>query len=107
MFWAWLLKYSSFLITGAVSFVVSYVIYRLTNRFSYLIFYTSHHSGSRFLRRLSNQLWVRSELSRSFCGIRARHQPGKFTLDTSFFLATMSSQIYQGKSCKRLAVAGR
>ncbi len=42
MFWAWLLRYSSFLITGAVSFIVSYAIYRLTNRFSYLIFYTSH-----------------------------------------------------------------
>jgi hypothetical protein len=42
MFWAWLLKYSSFLITGVVSFIVSYIFYRLTSRFSDLIFYTSH-----------------------------------------------------------------
>src|SRR6266404_2310864 len=42
MFWAWLLKYSSFLVTGAVSFMVGYALYRLTNRFSNLISYTSH-----------------------------------------------------------------
>jgi hypothetical protein len=42
MFWAWLLKYSSFFITGVVSFIVSYIVYRLTNRFSDLIYYTSH-----------------------------------------------------------------
>jgi hypothetical protein len=42
MFWAWLLKYSSLLVTGAVSFAVSYALYRLTNTRSDLIYYTSH-----------------------------------------------------------------
>lgn len=42
MFWAWLLKYSSFLLTGVVSFIVGYVLYRLTNKRSDLISYTSH-----------------------------------------------------------------
>jgi hypothetical protein len=42
MFWAWLLKYSSLLVTGAISFAVSYVLYRLTNTRSDLIYYTSH-----------------------------------------------------------------
>ena len=42
MFWAWLLKYSSFLVTGVVSFIVGYVLYRLTARRSDLFYYTSH-----------------------------------------------------------------
>src|SRR5690242_7409683 len=42
MFWVWLLKYSSFLETGAVSFLVGYALYRLTNKRSDLISYTSH-----------------------------------------------------------------
>jgi hypothetical protein len=42
MFWAWLLKYASFLVTGAVSFVVGYVLYLLTTKRSDLIYYTSH-----------------------------------------------------------------
>ena len=42
MFWAWLLKYSSLLVTGAVSFAVSYALYRLTSERSDLIYYTSH-----------------------------------------------------------------
>ena len=42
MFWNWLLKYSPFLITGAVSFVVAYVIYLITNKSPDLIYYASH-----------------------------------------------------------------
>ena len=41
MFWAWLLKYSSFLITGAVSFFVGYLLYKITARRSELIYYTT------------------------------------------------------------------
>jgi hypothetical protein len=42
MFWLWLLKYSSLLVTGVISFGVSYCVWWLTNRRSYLIYYTSH-----------------------------------------------------------------
>lgn len=42
MFWAWLLKYSSFFITGAVSFLVSFIIYKITNKTASLTLYTSH-----------------------------------------------------------------
>jgi len=42
MFWAWLLKYSSFLLTGAVSLIVGLVIHRLTTRWADLIYYNSH-----------------------------------------------------------------
>lgn len=41
MFWAWLLKYSSLLVTGVVSFIVGYALYRVTTRRSDLIYYTS------------------------------------------------------------------
>lgn len=42
LFWAWLLKYSSFWITGVISLTVGYVLHRITNRYADLIFYTSH-----------------------------------------------------------------
>ena len=42
MFWAWLLKYSSFFLTGIVSLVVSYVLQRLQTREAELVYYTSH-----------------------------------------------------------------
>jgi hypothetical protein len=42
MFWAWLLKYSSFFITGVVSLIVGYILHRLTTRRADLIYYTSH-----------------------------------------------------------------
>lgn len=42
MFWAWLLKYSSFLITGVVSLIVGYILHKLTTRQAELVYYTSH-----------------------------------------------------------------
>ena len=42
MFWLWLLKYSSFLITGVVSLIVGYVLHKLTTREAALVYYTSH-----------------------------------------------------------------
>lgn len=42
MFWDWLLKYSSFLVTGAVTFVVSYLIWFFTTKRVSLIYYLSH-----------------------------------------------------------------
>ena len=42
MFWNWLLKYSSFFITGAVTFAGSWLLWRFTTRFPDLIYYTSH-----------------------------------------------------------------
>ena len=42
MFWAWLLKYSSFLVTGAVSLAVGYVLKLVTTWRSELISYCSH-----------------------------------------------------------------
>ena len=41
MFWDWLLRYSSFLVTGAVSLLVGYLLHRITTRNSDLIYYTS------------------------------------------------------------------
>jgi hypothetical protein len=41
MFWDWLLKYSSLFITGLVSFVTGYLLYRISTRRSSLIYYTS------------------------------------------------------------------
>lgn len=41
MFWDWLLRYSSFLATGAVSFFVGYLLYRITTKSSDLIYYIS------------------------------------------------------------------
>ena len=42
MFLAWLLKYSSFLITGVVSLLVGWLLDRLTTKTARLIYYTSH-----------------------------------------------------------------
>jgi hypothetical protein len=42
MFWPWLLKYSSFLITGIVSLIVGYILNKLSTRQAELVFYTSH-----------------------------------------------------------------
>jgi hypothetical protein len=42
MFWEWLLKYSSFLVTGVVSFVVALLLHRITSRSADLIYYTSN-----------------------------------------------------------------
>jgi len=41
VFWVWLLKYSSFLITGVVSVFVGILVHKLTTRYADLIFYTS------------------------------------------------------------------
>lgn len=41
MFWDWLLRYSSFLITGIVSLAVGWLLHRVTSRFSDLIYYWS------------------------------------------------------------------
>jgi hypothetical protein len=40
MFWDWLLKYSSFLITGLVSLGVGWLLNRLTSKWSDLVYYT-------------------------------------------------------------------
>jgi hypothetical protein len=42
MFWAWLLKYSSFLLTGVVSLITGYILHKLTTQRADLVFYTSH-----------------------------------------------------------------
>ena len=42
MFWPWLLKYSSFLITGLVTLAVGIILERLRTRRADLIFYSSH-----------------------------------------------------------------
>ncbi len=42
MFWNWLLKYSSFLVTGVVSFIVGVLLHRLTTKSAHLIYYTSN-----------------------------------------------------------------
>lgn len=42
MFWAWLLKYSSFFITGAVSLLVGILLHKITVRRSSLVYYNSH-----------------------------------------------------------------
>jgi hypothetical protein len=42
MFWIWLLKYSSFWLTGIVALIVGYVLDRLTTRRADLVYYTSH-----------------------------------------------------------------
>ncbi len=42
LLWPWLLKYSSLLMTGAITFVVSYILHRVNTKRSALIFYTSH-----------------------------------------------------------------
>jgi hypothetical protein len=42
VFLSWLLKYSSFLITGVVSLIVGYLLHRLTTHRSYLMSYNSH-----------------------------------------------------------------
>lgn len=42
MFWAWMLKYSSFLLTGVISLIVGYILNRLQTLKADLIFYTSH-----------------------------------------------------------------
>lgn len=42
MFWAWLLKYSSFLLTGVVSLIVGYILNRIQTREAHLVYYTSH-----------------------------------------------------------------
>lgn len=42
MFWAWLLRYSSFLITGVVSVVTGYILHRLTTKYVDLIYYYGH-----------------------------------------------------------------
>src|SRR5947209_581901 len=42
MFLRWLLKYSSFFITGIVTFVVTWLVDRFITRRAALIFYTSH-----------------------------------------------------------------
>jgi hypothetical protein len=42
MFWTWLLKYSSFLATGVVTFIVGYLLNRVTEKKADLIYYTSH-----------------------------------------------------------------
>lgn len=42
MFWSWLLKYSSFWLTGLVSVAVGYILHKITTRYADLIFYTSH-----------------------------------------------------------------
>lgn len=41
MFWDWLLKYSSFLVTGIVSFLVGYLLYKITSKSADLIYYVS------------------------------------------------------------------
>ena len=41
MFWSWLLKYSSFLVTGVVSFFVGYLLWLFTTKRANLIFYVS------------------------------------------------------------------
>jgi hypothetical protein len=41
MFWDWILKYSSFLVTGMVSLAVGWILHRLTTRHSDLIHYSS------------------------------------------------------------------
>lgn len=42
MFWAWLLKYSSFLLTGVVTFIVGYILHKIQTREAELVYYTSH-----------------------------------------------------------------
>jgi hypothetical protein len=42
MFWSWMLKYSSFLITGVVSLIVGWLLDRLSTKTAKLIAYTSH-----------------------------------------------------------------
>ena len=42
MSWDWILEYSSFFITGAVSLGVGWLLNRLTTRLPDLIYYTSH-----------------------------------------------------------------
>lgn len=42
MFFAWFLKYSSFFLTGVVSFVVALLIDRFVTRRPQLVYYTSH-----------------------------------------------------------------
>jgi hypothetical protein len=42
MFWAWLLKYSSFLVTGLVSLAVSWIILYLGSKRSNLIYYVGN-----------------------------------------------------------------
>jgi hypothetical protein len=42
MFFAWFLKYSSFFVTGIISFVVAYLVDRFITRRPRLIYYTSH-----------------------------------------------------------------
>ncbi len=41
MFWPWLLKYSSFLITGIIGFASSWILLKITTRLPHLISYTS------------------------------------------------------------------
>jgi hypothetical protein len=41
MFWSWLLKYSSFFITGVISFVVGYLLHRIATKNPDLIYYTT------------------------------------------------------------------
>ncbi len=54
MFWAWLLKYSSFLITGAVSLAVGWLLHIVTTRRPELIHYLSHQQWVT-LRQQQNQ----------------------------------------------------
>ena len=42
MFWEWLLKYSSFFLTGVVSLITGYILHRLTTQRADLVYYTSH-----------------------------------------------------------------
>ncbi len=42
MFWGWLLKYSSFFITGIVSLLVGWLLHRLTSTRAELVYYASH-----------------------------------------------------------------
>lgn len=42
MFWGWFLRYSSLLVTGAVSLLVGLILHRLTTKTAELIYYTSH-----------------------------------------------------------------
>ena len=42
LLWPWLLKYSSFLMTGAMTFAVGYILHLISTKRSALIVYTSH-----------------------------------------------------------------